>query len=321
MPGPNRPEINTPAPAGPSNEQIQAGIIDVPKTPEILALEQKLGRPVEPVYAQGTISRGRGGASQTLDYGPPIGYRYDNGQSQYVNFDTSGQQTSIQDRQNLGTLIKGLAPLALAYLGANFLAPALGDLFGETASLGADEVSALTPDLPTLPPTATPGAPPPPNFGPPTFTPTPLSDLPMLPPTATPGTPPPPNVGPPTTPLSEFPTLPPTATPGTPPPPDLGPPALPPGPTSATHVGPPPSGPCQALMPPSGPPGLPQPSGLSRSRARCFSKPRAGSNRRRRKTCDGRARCQTAVVLSKYLDFVCVANARRALRESVRPKI
>jgi len=133
MPGPNRPEINTPAPAGPSNEQIQAGIIDVPKTPEILALEQKLGRPVEPVYAQGTISRGRGGASQTLDYGPPIGYRYDNGQSQYVNFDTSGQQTSIQDR-NSG--FNDLLKIAALAGGAYFLGPAIGELFGGAAAGG-----------------------------------------------------------------------------------------------------------------------------------------------------------------------------------------
>jgi len=98
MAGPNRPEIGVPSVQGPSNEQIQAGIVDVPKPPEILALEQKLGRPVEPIYAQGTISRGRGGASETKYYGPPVGYRYDNGQSQYVNFDTKGTQTSIQQR-------------------------------------------------------------------------------------------------------------------------------------------------------------------------------------------------------------------------------
>jgi hypothetical protein len=326
-----------PAPIGPSNEQIQAGIIDVPKTPEILALEQKLGRPVEPVYAQGTISRGRGGASQTLDYGPPIGYRYDNGQSQYVNFDTSGQQTSIQDRGN------NLAPL-LGILGAAFLGPIAFDALGLTgataataplafspemiasgafnpgsigaygatqgaltaeqlaaaygtsnlpniANLTAANVNSLNPDLPptatpgappppnfgpptftptplsdlpTLPPTATPGTPPPPNVGPPTLPPTPLSDLPTLPPTATPGTPPPPNVGPPTTPLSEFPNLPPTATPGTPPPPDLGPPALPPTPVPPIPSGPP-STPGTPPPPDVGPPGTnvptPIPSG------------------------------------------------------------
>jgi len=111
MPGPNRPEIGVPSVQGPSNEQIQAGIVDVPKPPEILAIEKKLGREVEPVYAQGTIYRGSGGASQTLDYGPPVGYRYDNGQSQYVNFDTKGTQTSIQQR---GGEFKQLLPILAA---------------------------------------------------------------------------------------------------------------------------------------------------------------------------------------------------------------
>jgi len=111
MPGPNRPEIGVPSVQGPSNEQIQAGIVDVPKPPEILAIEKKLGREVEPVYAQGTIYRGSGGASQTLDYGPPVGYRYDNGQSQYVNFDTKGTQTGIQQR---GGQLQMLLPIAAA---------------------------------------------------------------------------------------------------------------------------------------------------------------------------------------------------------------
>ena len=134
-----------PAPTGPSNAQIQEGIVDVPKPPEILALEQKLGREVVPIYAQGEVQRGRG-AAQTVEYGPPIGYRYDNGQSQYVNFDTSGQQTSIQDRGN------NLAPL-LAILAMPFAGPALFEALGltgaggagllaDTAALGAGQVAA-----------------------------------------------------------------------------------------------------------------------------------------------------------------------------------
>jgi hypothetical protein len=283
-----------PAPTGPSNEQIQEGIVDVPKPPEILALEKKLGREVVPIYAQGTISRGRGGASQTLDYGPPIGYRYDNGQSQYVNFDTSGQQTSIQERGN------NLAPL-LAILAAAYLGPMAFDALGltgaggagllaDTAALGAGEVASLTPltftpemiaagaftpgsigaygaaqglltaeqlaaaygllsQTPFIPPTATPGTPPPPNLElpPPIETPIPSG------PPSTPGTPPPPNLEPPvplepqypyqppleTPPLEpEYPYQPPLetppieepipsgppSTPGTPPPPNVGPP-------------------------------------------------------------------------------------------------
>jgi hypothetical protein len=123
------------------------GKINVPKPQEILDLEKKLGREVEPIYATGQVQHGSG-TSQPVEYGPPIGYRYDNGQSQYVNFDTSGQQTSIQDRQNLGTLIRDLAPLALAALGANFLVPMLsgagaGGLLGAEGTIGALESGQL----------------------------------------------------------------------------------------------------------------------------------------------------------------------------------
>jgi len=112
-----------------------AGVIDVPKPPEILAKEKELGHELEPVYAEGQKFHGSG-AAETVNYGTPIGYRYDNGKSQYVNFDPSGQQTSIQDRQNLGTLIKDLAPLALTAFGANYLMPLLG---GAGAAAGAGE--------------------------------------------------------------------------------------------------------------------------------------------------------------------------------------
>ena len=97
MAGPNRPEIGVTSVQGPSTTEVRKGIVDVPKPQEILALEQKLGRPVEPIYARGDAGGGRGG-SNIVDYGPPVGYRYDNGQSQYVNFDTKGTQTGIQQR-------------------------------------------------------------------------------------------------------------------------------------------------------------------------------------------------------------------------------
>jgi len=124
--------INAPVSIDPSKGKIEA-----PKSQEILDLEKQLGRELEPIYATSEIQRGSG-ATQTVEYGPPVGYRYDNGQSQYVNFDTSGQQTGIRERSNLGTLVRDLAPLALTAIGANFLAPALGELFGAEAgtSLG-----------------------------------------------------------------------------------------------------------------------------------------------------------------------------------------
>jgi hypothetical protein len=154
MPGPNRPERDSrPAPSGPSNAQIQAGIIDVPKPPAILAEEQRLGgKQLEPIYAQGTISRGQGGASQTLDYGPPIGYRYDNGKSEYVNFTPSGEYQGTAKRQST---IEQLAPF-LAIAAMPFVGPALFEALGltgaggagllgaegATAALGAGEVAA-----------------------------------------------------------------------------------------------------------------------------------------------------------------------------------
>ena len=122
-----------PAPTGPSNDQIRAGIVEVLKPPAILAEEQRLGgKQLEPIYAQGTISRGRGGASETLSYGPPIGYRYDNGQSQYVNFDASGEYQGTVKRQST---IEQLAPL-LAVLGSAYLGPLAFDALG-LSSTGA----------------------------------------------------------------------------------------------------------------------------------------------------------------------------------------
>lgn len=112
------------------------GKIETPKPPEILAKEKELGHELEPIYAMGAVQHGSG-TSQPVEYGEPIGYRYDNGKNQYVNFDNSGQQTSIRERQNLGTLIRDLAPLALTAVGANFLAPYL--VGGAGAAVGAGE--------------------------------------------------------------------------------------------------------------------------------------------------------------------------------------
>lgn len=140
-----------PAPTGPSNDQIKAGIVEVPKPPAILAEEQRLGgKQLEPIYAQGTISRGRGGASETLDYGPPIGYRYDNGQSQYVNFDASGEYQGTVERQNgidpalLLMLLPILGPMAFEALGLTGAGGAgLLGAEGATAAFVPGEIAAL----------------------------------------------------------------------------------------------------------------------------------------------------------------------------------
>jgi len=142
MPGGNRPERNTPAPAGPSNAQIQAGIIDVPKPPAILAEEQRLGgKQLEPIYAEETIGRG----NRKVSYGPPIGYRYDNGKSEYVNFSPSGEYEGTVKRQS------GIDPALLAVLAMPFIGPAAFEALGLTgAGAGAGAAgtaAAFTPEM------------------------------------------------------------------------------------------------------------------------------------------------------------------------------
>ena len=126
---------------------------DAPKPPGVLAEEKRLGTTMEPLYQTYTEGGGgrRGGEGEPLEYGPPIGYRYDNGNSQYVNFDANGQYQNTADRKNdhgLGDFLK-IAALAG---GAYFLGPAVASLFGESAvAAGAAEGlagaagSALTP--------------------------------------------------------------------------------------------------------------------------------------------------------------------------------
>jgi hypothetical protein len=107
MPGGNRPDI---APgqtsAGPDMATVAAGIVDAPTPSWVAQKSAEVGTQLVPIYATGTVSRGQGGASITQEYGPPIGYKYDNGKSQYVNFDTSGNLTGVESRGD-----KGLAPI------------------------------------------------------------------------------------------------------------------------------------------------------------------------------------------------------------------
>ncbi|CAB5222718.1 hypothetical protein UFOVP377_28 [uncultured Caudovirales phage] len=99
---------------------LSGGIVEVPKPSEVIALEKKIGTTLEPFYSQGSAPHGG-----VRDSGPPIGYRYDNGQSQYVNYDTSGNYQSTQDRNN--SLLPLLAILAMPFIGpAAFEAMGLG---------------------------------------------------------------------------------------------------------------------------------------------------------------------------------------------------
>lgn len=107
MPGGSRPNSDlTPVSAGPDMATVAAGIVDVPTPSWVAQKSAEVGTQLVPIYATGTVSRGQGGASITQEYGPPIGYKYDNGKSQYVNFDTSGNLTGVESRGD-----KGLAPI------------------------------------------------------------------------------------------------------------------------------------------------------------------------------------------------------------------
>ena len=93
---------------------------------------QTIGTDVEPVYPMKTVHDG----NQVPDTSAaPIGYRYDNGKSQYQYLDLAGAPTNLVNRGNLGEAIKTLSPIAMSMIGANFLGPALNDLFGGTTPL------------------------------------------------------------------------------------------------------------------------------------------------------------------------------------------
>lgn len=268
-----------------SSVAARQGKIDVPKPPEILAEEKRLGgKELEPIYAKETIGRG----NHEVEYGAPIGYRYDNGNSEYVNFDATGKYQGTVKRQS------GIDPAMLAILAMPFVGPALFEALGLTGAAGAEGLASLgaagaaggaatplvfTPEM--IAAGMTPGGigaagaakglldasqlaslygv----NSGIATLAPT-LSQLPSGPP-STPGTPPPPGLEPPLP--SGIETLPsgPPSTPGTPPPPNLElplPPELPipSGPPSTPGTPPPPNlelpPPIDAPIP-SGPPSTP----------------------------------------------------------------
>ena len=91
--------------------------------------KQTIGTDVEPVYPMKTVH----GGNQVPDTeAAPIGYRYDNGKSQYQYLDLTGKPTNLVNRGNLGEAFKTLAPIGLSMIGANFLSPALKDVLGST---------------------------------------------------------------------------------------------------------------------------------------------------------------------------------------------
>ena len=91
--------------------------------------KQTIGTGVVPVYPMRTV-HGGGQAEDTS--AAPIGYKYDNGKSEYVYLDLAGKPTGKVENRGTGLLgnvtdmAKTVAPLALAALGANYLPGLLG---------------------------------------------------------------------------------------------------------------------------------------------------------------------------------------------------
>jgi len=128
MPGRPTENVVTAAPV----TQTYASAADFTEPSWVKSARQTIGTDVEPVYPMKTV---HGGNQEPDTSKAPIGYRYDNGKSQYQYLDLAGKPTNLVNRGNLGEAIKTLAPIGLSMIGANFLAPALGDLFGTSATL------------------------------------------------------------------------------------------------------------------------------------------------------------------------------------------
>lgn len=109
-------------------------------TPDwVKTAKQTIGTNVEPVYQKKL--GGHGGDTLMDDLSkPPVGYRYDNGKSEYVYLDLTGKPTGTVESRGSGigsqllNMGQTLAPIGMAIIDANFLGPALNDLFGPAAS-------------------------------------------------------------------------------------------------------------------------------------------------------------------------------------------
>jgi hypothetical protein len=139
--GPNRPYIATPELIQVSPDTISAGKINVLTPAWVDQKSAQVGTQLEPYYAIGTASRGQGGASLTLEYGEPLGYRYDNGNSQYVTFDTNGKYIGTYQR------IKGeltpFKPIIIA-IATGYLLPPLSASINESLTAAGTFESVAT---------------------------------------------------------------------------------------------------------------------------------------------------------------------------------
>lgn len=115
--------------------ETKLDVIDVPKPDSILALEKKYGKTLQPYYAKTQASR----EGMSEDYGPPIGYAFENESGKGVLFDTKGNFQRINERAtDLFPLIGGIA--------LSFFLPGIGAAITESL-VGAGVMSAgLTAD-------------------------------------------------------------------------------------------------------------------------------------------------------------------------------
>ena len=269
---------------------IAAGLttVDVPKPAAILAEEKRIGKEMEPTYATFTAPQegSETGNRESIAYGQPTGYRYDDGQGQYVKFDAGGNYYETEQRKGeyddalkmaalFAAIVSGGTSLGLGETAALGETAVLGGV-GEATALTAEQIAAANaasyaanaakaiPSLGELVASGTlPGSVGALNFS--TLLANPaaldaayglLSQTPLITPPfpsgppSTPGTPPPPNLE---TGLLSEPPIPagPPSTPGTPPPPNL---ELPP-PIDAPIPSGPPSTPGTPPPPDVGPPG------------------------------------------------------------------
>ena len=119
---------------------IAAGLTieDAPKPAAILAEEKRIGKPMEATYATFTepMSGGDRGQRESIAYGPPTGYRYDNGQSQYVKFDSSGNYYETEQRKGeFDDALKMAALFAAIATGGASLGLGAGEAAGEISAV------------------------------------------------------------------------------------------------------------------------------------------------------------------------------------------
>ena len=130
---------------------IAAGLttVDTPKPAAILAEEKRLGKEMEPTYATYTAPQEGSdrGNRESIAYGPPTGYRYDNGQSQYVKFDSSGKYYETEQRKGeYDDALKMAALFAASATGGASLGLGAGAGAG-AAGAGAAGTAAFSPQM------------------------------------------------------------------------------------------------------------------------------------------------------------------------------